>query len=101
MDYIDNTTFSARMNRRQRRLFRLVKEHGNQERRCLRRLARAFVEAIEAERAHPSTREDREMRRLNFAYGNIRFSNPDVTREMVDRVADEMSGEAFIEGLKQ
>jgi hypothetical protein len=37
------------------------------------------------------TPEEREAQRRSFAYGNASLSNPDVTRELVDRVADEMA----------
>jgi hypothetical protein len=41
----------------------------------------------------PMTPEDREAQRRSFAFGNISLSNPAVTRELVDRVADEMQRE--------
>ena len=35
------------------------------------------------------TPEEREAQRRSFAYGNAKGSNPAVTREMVDRAAEE------------
>ncbi len=42
-------------------------------------------------RAHPMTPEQREAQRRSFAFGNASIENPRVTRELVDRVADEMA----------
>ena len=36
------------------------------------------------------TPEQIEAQRRSFAFGNVSMSNPNVTRELVDRVADEM-----------
>ena len=44
-----------------------------------------------AARAHPMTPEQRETQRRSFAFGNASLENPRVTRELVDRVADEMA----------
>lgn len=37
----------------------------------------------------PMTAAEREEQRRSFAYGNVSISNPNVTRELVDQVADE------------
>ena len=50
----------------------------------------ALEELIEAARTHAMTDEEREEQRRSFVYGNCSISNPDVTRELVDEVADEL-----------
>ncbi len=37
--------------------------------------------------------EEREAQRRNFAYGNVKLSNPDVTMEMVNEAADKLQKE--------
>lgn len=46
---------------------------------------------LEAARKVPQTKHDLEEQRRSFAYGNTHFENPLITREMVDRVADDMA----------
>lgn len=48
---------------------------------------------IEWARNYEMTPEEQEEQRRSFAYGNAAIDNPDVTRELVDRVADEMTKE--------
>lgn len=50
---------------------------------------------IEAARKAPQSKSDLEVQRRSFAYGNTHFENRLITREMVDKIADEMpfSGE--------
>jgi len=43
-----------------------------------------------ARKAAPQTKSDIEVQRRSFAYGNTHFENDRITREMVDRIADEM-----------
>jgi hypothetical protein len=45
---------------------------------------------IEAARKAPRSRGEIEIQRRSFAYGNTHFENSDITREMVNRLADEM-----------
>lgn len=45
---------------------------------------------IEAARKAPQTKSDLEVQRRSFAYGNTHFENNKITREMVNRIADEM-----------
>ncbi|MBB5043254.1 hypothetical protein [Shinella fusca] len=45
---------------------------------------------IEAARKAPRTKSDLEVQRRSFAYGNTHFENEKITREMVNRIADEM-----------
>lgn len=45
---------------------------------------------IEAARKAPQTKSDLEVQRRSFAYGNTHFENSSITREMVDKIADEM-----------
>lgn len=42
----------------------------------------------EARKLPPMTSEEREEQRRSWAYGNCAIENPNVTREMVDEVAD-------------
>lgn len=44
---------------------------------------------IEAARHVPQTRQDIELQRRSFAYGNTHFENDLITRDMVDRIADQ------------
>ncbi len=46
---------------------------------------------LEAARKVQPTQSDIEVQRRSFAYGNTHFENANITREMVDRVADEMA----------
>lgn len=39
----------------------------------------------------PMTDEEKEAQRRSFVYGNVAVENPDVTRELVDEVADDMA----------
>ena len=41
--------------------------------------------------ARPMTPEERESQRRSFVYGNVKLHNPEVTREMVDEVGDELA----------
>ncbi|MFC3076090.1 hypothetical protein [Shinella pollutisoli] len=45
---------------------------------------------IEAARKAPRTKSELEVQRRSFAYGNTHFENDRITREMVNRIADEM-----------
>ncbi|TEU11352.1 MAG: hypothetical protein E3J21_23820 [Anaerolineales bacterium] len=47
-------------------------------------------ELLERSKAVVMTPEQREEQRRGFAYGNAKISNPNVTRGMVDRAAEEM-----------
>ncbi|NEJ74862.1 hypothetical protein GR197_30820 [Rhizobium phaseoli] len=49
---------------------------------------RNLIEA--AKKVQPSPSEI-EVQRRSFAYGNTHFENEMITREMIDRVADEMA----------
>jgi hypothetical protein len=42
----------------------------------------------------PFTDEQREAQRRSFAYGNTHFENESITREDVDRAAEELAREA-------
>ena len=44
---------------------------------------------IEMAKAARVTDEQREEQRRSFVYGNTAFENPKITRDMVDRLADE------------
>ncbi|WP_105381905.1 hypothetical protein [Neorhizobium alkalisoli] len=45
---------------------------------------------LDAARKVPQTPKELEIQRRSFAYGNTHFENGLITREMVDRIADEM-----------
>lgn len=49
-------------------------------------------------RTHQMTPEEHEAQRRSFVYGNVKLSNPDVTREMVDEAADRMAAEGNGQG---
>lgn len=56
------------------------------------------LEALGVLAAHqPMTPAEREAQRRSFAYGNAALSNPNVTRELVDKVADEMAQREAVE----
>ena len=46
---------------------------------------------VETARTHTMTPEEREAQRRSFVHGTVAMSNPEVTREMVDDVGDEMA----------
>ena len=48
---------------------------------------------IEMAKAVRVSDEQREEQRRSFVYGNTAFENPEITREMVDRLAERESGE--------
>lgn len=49
--------------------------------------------ALEKARAHVMTPEERRAQRISFAYGNAALDNPSVTREMVEKAAEELDQE--------
>jgi hypothetical protein len=48
---------------------------------------------VKAGRAVEMTEKDREAQRRSFAYGNTKIENELITRETVDRAAEELSNE--------
>lgn len=48
----------------------------------------ALKKLIEATRALDQSAREREQQRRSFAYGNTKFENDRITREMVDRQAE-------------
>lgn len=52
---------------------------------------RRLQKLLDLVRDYEMTPEEHEAQRRDFAYGNVKLSNPEVTREMVDEVADEMN----------
>jgi hypothetical protein len=60
---------------------RLGKDHGMNE---------PLKKLIEVARTAQQTKSDIEAQRRSFAYGNTHFENSKITREMVDKIADEM-----------
>ena len=52
-----------------------------------------FEELLAWAKEHPMTPEEAEEQRRDFAYGNVRLHNPNVTREMIDRAAKKLKEE--------
>lgn len=50
-------------------------------------------ELLAAALAVPMTPEQAEAQRHSFVYGNVKLSNPDITREMVDEAAERLARE--------
>ena len=48
-------------------------------------------ELFERARGYRMGSEEREVQRRSFAYGNVAIKNPDITRELIDSVADEIN----------
>lgn len=49
---------------------------------------------LEAARLAVLTEEEKEEQRRSFAFGNTSIENPRITREMIDRAADEITNSA-------
>jgi hypothetical protein len=60
----------------------------------------ALKSLLEAAKKAVTTPEQREKQRRSFAFGNTAFENSLITREMVDRQADELAREADERGRK-
>lgn len=54
----------------------------------------ALQTLLDAARKVVATPEHREQQRRSFAYGNTAFENNRITREMVDKQADELAKQA-------
>lgn len=63
--------------------------HLDSELDILLRRARAAYDALSPEEKAAHNEEQRR----DFAYGNVKLHNPNVTREMVDAAAEKMRGE--------
>jgi hypothetical protein len=55
----------------------------------------ALKSLLEAAKKIEPTAEQREMQRRSFAFGNTAFENELITREMIDRQAEELAREAI------
>jgi hypothetical protein len=53
-------------------------------------MGRELQELIAAARKTVPTAEENEEQRRSFAYGNTKIENPRITRETVDKEADEL-----------
>ena len=53
----------------------------------------SLEELLERAKNHRMTPEEEEQQRRSFAYGNVKLSNPHVTRDMVNQIAEEMNAE--------
>ena len=56
-------------------------------------MTEALKTLLEAAKAAQTTPEQREQQRRSFAFGNTAFENGLITREMVDRQAEELARE--------
>ncbi|BDA82625.1 hypothetical protein Sa4125_01670 [Aureimonas sp. SA4125] len=54
-------------------------------------MTRNFEAMLEAAKKVETSPQDREQQRRSFAYGNTAYENGNITREMVDRQAEEMA----------
>lgn len=54
-------------------------------------MTEALRELLEAAKRAPPTAEHREVQRRSFVFGNTAFENELITREMVERQADELA----------
>jgi hypothetical protein len=45
---------------------------------------------LDQARKHVLTPQEKEEQRRSFAYGNTKIENPRITREMIDKAADEL-----------
>jgi hypothetical protein len=53
-------------------------------------MTKDIQDLLEAAKNIVMTPEEKEQQRRSFAYGNTAIENPRITREMVDRAADEI-----------
>ncbi|TPK90305.1 hypothetical protein [Mesorhizobium sp. B2-4-17] len=54
-------------------------------------MTEALKKLIEATKTLDQTKSDKEQQRRSFAYGNTKFENDRITREMVDKQAELLS----------
>jgi hypothetical protein len=57
-------------------------------------MTEALKTLLEAAKKIKPTAEQRELQRRSFAFGNTAFENKLITREMIDRQAEELAREA-------
>lgn len=53
---------------------------------------------LDEARNHVMTPGEKEEQRRSFAYGNTKIENPRITREMVDKAADEIGAPKYERG---
>lgn len=53
---------------------------------------------LDETRNYVMTPEEKEEQRRSFAYGNTKIENPRITREMVDKAADEIGAPKYERG---
>jgi hypothetical protein len=56
-------------------------------------MTKGLKELLEAAKSAQATPEHREEQRRSFAYGNTAFENSRITREMIDKQAEELARE--------
>jgi hypothetical protein len=54
-------------------------------------MPKELLRLINAAKSRPFPAAEREAQRRSFAYGNTRIENPRITRETVDRQAEELA----------
>lgn len=54
-------------------------------------MTEALKKLIEATKTLDQTKNDKEQQRRSFAYGNTKFENDRITREMIDKQAELLS----------
>ena len=70
---------------------RLASCHMLEARRGRTVMTRNFEAMLEAARKVQTTPQQREEQRRSFAYGNTAYENSNITREMIDRQAEELA----------
>jgi hypothetical protein len=61
----------------------------------------ALKSLLEAAKTAQTTPEHREAQRRSFAYGNTAFENSRITREMIDKQAEELARESSDDDRKK
>jgi hypothetical protein len=61
----------------------------------------ALKSLLEAAKTAQTTPEHREEQRRSFAYGNTAFENSRITREMIDKQAEELARESSDDDRKK
>jgi hypothetical protein len=56
-------------------------------------MTKNLQDLLEAAKNVVLTQEEKEQQRRSFVYGNLVIENPRITREMVNRAADEIGGD--------
>ena len=60
-------------------------------------MSKELQELLDAAKSHNFTDEEKEEHRRSFAYGNTRIENSRITRELIDREAEQLKIEQAAE----